>query len=100
MDAEIIEFPERGRESRLVSSTARLEAIVREVERIVSDEPESGADRLLAMMELMGDQLVDLASLLLDDEAKLQALRAFQGLSDKIAQTRAAFEQLGAEKPT
>ena len=98
MDAEIIEFPERGRENRLVSSTARLEAIAREVERIVSDEPESGADRLLAMMELMGDQLVDLACLLLEEEAKLQALSAFQGLSDKIAQTRAAFEQLGPQK--
>lgn len=98
MDAEIIEFPERGRENRLVSSTARLEAIVREVERVVADEPAAGVDRLLAMMEHMGDQLVDLACLVLDEEPKRQALSAFQGLSDKIAEARAAFEQLGGQK--
>ncbi len=66
MAAEIIEFPERGRD-RLVSSIARLETIVGEVERIVADEPEAGVDRLLAIMERMGDQLVDLASLVLDE---------------------------------
>lgn len=98
MNAEIIEFPERGRESRLVSSTARLEAIVREVERVVADEPAAGVDRLLTIMEHMGDQLVDLASLLLDEEPRLQAQGAFQRLSDKIAETRATFEQLEGER--
>lgn len=94
MAAEIIEFPERGRE-RLASSIARLETIVREVERIVADEPEAGVDRLLAIMERMGDQLVDLASLVLDEESKQQAQKAFISLSDKIAETRLAFEQVG-----
>lgn len=98
MDAEIIEFPERGREHRLVSATARLESIVREVERVVADEPVAGVDSLLAIMERMGDQLVDLASLLLDEESKLQAQRAFISLSDKIAETRETFERLGGPK--
>ena len=98
MDAEIIEFPERGRENRLVAATARLEAIVREVERVGTDEPAAGADRLLAMMERMSDRLVDLACLLLDEESKLQAQSAFKSLSDKIAETREAFEQLGSQK--
>ncbi len=98
MDAEIIEFPERGREHRLVSATARLEAIVREVERVVADEPSAGFDQLLAIMERMGDQLVDLANLLLDEESKLQAQRALISLSDKISETRTAFEQLGLER--
>ncbi|MBR0813583.1 hypothetical protein JQ544_18770 [Bradyrhizobium diazoefficiens] len=100
MDAEIIEFPERGRENRLVSSTARLEAIVREVESVVAHEPAAGVDRLLAIMERMGDQLVDLASLLLDEESKLKAQKAFISLSDKIAETREAVEQLGGHKRT
>ncbi|MBR0989304.1 hypothetical protein JQ580_01085 [Bradyrhizobium japonicum] len=94
MAAEIIEFPERGRD-RLTSSIARLETIAREVERIVADEPEAGVDRLLAIMERMGDQLVDLASLVLDEESKQQAQKAFISLSDKIAETRLAFEQVG-----
>ena len=98
MDAEIIEFPERGRENRLVSSTARLEAIVREVESVVAHEPAAGVDRLLAIMERMADQLVDLASLLLDEPAKLQSLETFKSLSDKIAEARAAFELLGGQK--
>lgn len=94
MDADIIEFPERGREHRLVSATARLEAIVREVERFGADEPAAGVDQLLAIMERLGDQLVDLASLLLDEESKLQTRRAFISLSEKIAETRDAFELL------
>jgi len=100
MDAKIIEFPERGRENRLVSSTARLEAIVQEVERIVTDDPAAGFDRLLATMERMSDQLVDLACILLDDQSKLEARSAFKSLSDKIAETREAFEQLGGQRRT
>ncbi|MFB6418240.1 MULTISPECIES: hypothetical protein [Bradyrhizobium] len=100
MDAEIIEFPERGREKRLVSSTARLEAIVREVESVVAHEPAAGVDRLLAIMERMGDRLVDLASLVLDEESKLKAQKVFISLSDKIAETREAVEQLGGHKRT
>ncbi|MBW7973185.1 hypothetical protein [Bradyrhizobium sp. BR 10289] len=98
MDAEIIEFPEGGRENRLVSSTSRLEAIVRDVERAAADQPAAGVDQLLAMMERMGDQLVDLASLMLDEDARLQAHEAFRSLSSKIAETRDAFEQLGSPK--
>ena len=99
MDAEIIELPQRGRDP-LVSSIARLETIVREVERIVADEPDAGVDRLLAIMERMGDRLVDLASLMLDEESKLQARKAFISLSDKIAETSETFEQVGANKRT
>ena len=98
MDAEIIEFPERGRENRLVSSTARLEAIVREVESVVAREPAAGVDRLLAIMERMGDQLVELTSLLLDEPTKIQAHETFKSLSDKIAETREAFELLEGRK--
>ncbi|TWA95998.1 hypothetical protein [Bradyrhizobium stylosanthis] len=100
MDAKIIEFPERGRENRLVSSTARLEAIVQEVERIVADDPAAGFDRLLATMERMSDQLLDLACLLFDEESKLQARSALKSLSDKIVETREAFEQLEGRKRT
>lgn len=98
MDADIIEFPERGREHRLVSATARLEAIVREVERFGADAPAAGVDQLLAIMERLGDQLVELASLLLDEESKLQAQRAFISLSEKIAETRESFELLGQKQ--
>ncbi|TGN84261.1 hypothetical protein EOW77_0022695 [Bradyrhizobium yuanmingense] len=77
MAAEIIEFPERGRKDRLVSSVARLEAIISEVERFAPDDPGSGLDGLLAAMERMGHQLVDLACLLLDDETRAQAQIAF-----------------------
>lgn len=98
MAAEIIEFPEGGRDNRIVSSIARLEAIVREVERVAGDEPAAGIDRLLIIMECMGDQLVDLASLLLDEESKLRAQQAFKSLSDKIVETRDAFERLEGRK--
>jgi hypothetical protein len=98
MDADIIEFPDRGREHRLASATARLEAIVREVERFGSDEPSAGIDQLLAIMERLSDQLVDLASLLLDEETKRQTQRAFISLSEEIAETRQAFELLGQKQ--
>lgn len=93
MAAEIIEFPERRAEDRLVSSVARLEAIVREIERVAADDPEAGLDRLLGAMERMGQQLVDLADLLLDQATRLQAQSTFQSLSDKIAETRDRFER-------
>ena len=100
MAAEIIEFPERGREDRLVSSIKRLEAIVREVERAAADDPGAGLDGLLAAMERMGHQLVDLACLLLDEEAKSQAQLAFISLTVKIAETRDTFERLGGREAT
>ena len=100
MDAEIIEFPEQGRDNRLASAIARLEAILREVERVAADEPVAGIDRLLALMERMGDQLVGLACNLLQEEPKLQAQRAFISLSDKIAETRKALDQLEGRKQT
>ena len=108
MAAEIIEFPERGRD-RLVSSIARLETIVGEVERIVADEPEAGVDRLLAIMERMGDQLVDLASLVLDEGSKLHPLGTLWNAVERpiiraaIAVTREraaeAIELLQSAKP-
>ncbi len=97
MSAVIIEFPEQGGEDRLVTSVARLEAIVREVERVAADAPEAGLDALLAAMERMGHQLVDLACLLLDEEARAQAQMAFISLTDKIAETRDTFDQLRDE---
>ncbi|HXH47019.1 MAG TPA: hypothetical protein VNK51_24665 [Bradyrhizobium sp.] len=100
MAAEIIEFPERGREDRLVSSVARLEAIVREVERVAADDPVAGIEQLLATMERMGDRLIDLACLLIDEESKLKAQRAFISLSDKIADTRQVLEQLEGRQQT
>lgn len=95
MAAEIIEFPERGHEDRLVASIARLEAILREVERVAADDPNAGLGALLAAMERMGHQLVDLACLLLDEEAKAQAQMALISLTEKIAETRDAFDRLG-----
>lgn len=93
MAAKIIEFPERRHEDRLVASIARLEAIVREVERVAADDPQAGVDAVLAAMERMGHQLVDLACLLLDEEKRAQAQMAFICLTDKIAETRNAFER-------
>lgn len=94
MAAEIIAFPEPDRGDRLVSSIARLEAVLRDVERVGADDPGASLDQLLAAMEHMSDQLVDLACLLLDEDAKLQAQSAFRSLSDKIAETRDTFDQL------
>ncbi|MDA9528019.1 MULTISPECIES: hypothetical protein [unclassified Bradyrhizobium] len=95
MAAEIIAFPEPDRGDRLVSSIARLEAVLRDVERVGAGDPGAGLDQMLAAMERMSDQLVDLAFLLLDEDAKLQAQSAFRSLSDKIAETRDTFDQLG-----
>ncbi len=100
MVAEIIEFPERKGENRLVSSVARLESVVREVERVAVDDPEAGLDRLLAAMERMGQQLVDLGDILLDEVTRLQAQRAFESLAEKIAETRETFDQLGGRNST
>ena len=100
MAAEIIEFPERKGENQIVSSVARLEAIVREVERVAVDDPEAGFDRLLAAMERMGQQLVDLGDLLLDEATRLQARRAFESLAEKIVETREAFDQFGGRNST
>jgi hypothetical protein len=49
-------------------------------------------------MERIGDQLVELASLLLDEPTKIQAHETFKSLSDKIAETREAFELLEGRK--
>jgi hypothetical protein len=49
-------------------------------------------------MERMGVQLVDLASHLLDDDARRPVERAFTSLSDKIAETRDAFGACGGPK--
>ncbi|ULL00696.1 hypothetical protein [Bradyrhizobium sp. I71] len=100
MAAEIIAFPEPDRGDRLVSSIARLEAVLRDVERVGADDPGASLDQLLAAMEHMSDQLVDLACLLLDEDAKLQAQSAFRSLSDKIAETRDTFDQLGGRSYT
>ncbi|MHB0771402.1 hypothetical protein [Bradyrhizobium sp. 5.13L] len=100
MAAEIIAFPEPDRGDRIVSSIARLEAVLRDVERVAADDPGAGIDRLLAAMERMSDQLVDLACLLLDEDAKLQAQGAFISLSDKIAETRETFDLLGIPRHT
>ncbi|MCA1410755.1 MULTISPECIES: hypothetical protein [unclassified Bradyrhizobium] len=100
MAADIIEFPERGREDRLVASVARLEAIISEVERFAPDDPRAGLDGLLAAMERMGHQLVDLACLLLDDETRAQAQNALISLTDKIAETRDTFDRLGGRSST
>ena len=100
MAAEIIAFPESDRGDRLVSSIARLEAVLRDVERVGADDPGASLDQLLAAMEHMSDQLVDLACLLLDEDAKLQAQSAFRSLSDKIAETRDTFDQLGGRSYT
>jgi hypothetical protein len=91
--AEIIEFPDRGHQDPLVSSVARLEQMVREVDRLAAGQPTEGLDHLLAVMERFGDRLVDLAHLVLDDDAKLSVQIAFTLLSDKIAATRDAFDE-------
>jgi hypothetical protein len=55
---------------------------------------------LLAVMERFGDRLVDLAHLVLDDDAKRSVQIAFTSLSDKIAATREAFDECdGATDP-
>lgn len=100
MAAEIIEFPERGHEDPLVASVARLEAIVREVERVAADDPGAALGALLAAMERMGHQLVDLACLLLDEETKARAQMALISLTEKIAETRDTFDRLGGRSST
>jgi hypothetical protein len=90
--AEIIEFPNPGQQDQLVSSVARLEQMVKEVDRLAAEQPAECLDHLLAVMERFGDRLVDLAHLVLDDDAKRSVQVAFMSLSDKIAATRDAFD--------
>lgn len=90
MAAEIIEFPNRGHEDRLVNSVARLEQIVREVDRVAVGQPPDGLDHLLAVMQCLGDRLVDLAYPLLDEDGKRRVRNAFTSLSQKIAKARDA----------
>jgi hypothetical protein len=98
--AEIIEFPNPGHQDLLVSSVARLEQMVKEVDRLAADQPAECLDHLLAVMERFGDRLVDLAHLVLDDDAKRSVQVAFMSLSDKIAATRDAFDGCdGAKDP-
>jgi hypothetical protein len=98
--AEIIEFPLRGHQDPLVSSVARLEQMVREVDGLAANQPAEDLDHLLAVMERFGDRLVDLAHLVLDDDAKRSVQIAFTSLSDKIAATREAFDECdGATDP-
>jgi hypothetical protein len=98
--AEIIEFPDPRQHDPLVSCVARLEQMVREVDRLAADQPAECLDHLLAVMERFGDRLVDLAHLVLDDDAKQSVQIAFTSLSDKIAATRDAFDECdGATDP-
>jgi hypothetical protein len=96
--AEIIEFPNRGHQDPLVSSVARLEQMVREVDRLATDQHAECLDHLLAVMERFGDRLVDLAHFVLDDDAKRSVQIAFTSLSDKIAATRDAFDECDGAK--
>ncbi|WP_439392255.1 hypothetical protein ACRQ5Q_21615 [Bradyrhizobium sp. PMVTL-01] len=95
MTADIVEFPMRRHEDRLVLAVIRLEEIVREVERIAVEQPADGLHCLLAVMERLGDGLVDSSSLLLDDDANGRIQSAFTSLSIKIAETREALVELG-----
>jgi hypothetical protein len=98
--AEIIEFPNRGHQDPLVTSVARLEQMVREVDRLAAEQPAEGLDQLLVVMARFGDRLVDLAHLVLDDDAKRSVQIAFTSLSDKIVATRDAFDGCdGAKDP-
>ncbi|MCK1385671.1 hypothetical protein [Bradyrhizobium sp. 21] len=98
MTAEIIEFPDRERQDPLVSSVARLEQIVREVEGLAVEQPAEGLAHLLTVMERLGDRLLDVAHHVLDEDGKLRAESAFTSLSDKIAETRDAFVAFGGPK--
>jgi len=90
--AEIIEFPSHGYQDPLVTSVARLEQMVKEVDRLAAEQPADGLDQLLVVMARFGDRLVDLAHLVLDDDARRSVQIAFTSLSDKIAATRDAFD--------
>ncbi len=71
--------------------------MVREVDRLAADQPAEGLDHLLGVMEHLGDRLVDLAHLVLDEDGKRRVQIAFASLSDKIAETRDAFD--GCDAP-
>ena len=98
MSAEIIAFPMRRHEGHLVTTIMRLEEIVREVERLATEQPADGLDRLLTATERLGYRLVESASPLLDDHANGQLQAAFKTLSAKIADIREAFDRLGDPK--
>ena len=95
MTAEIIEFPMSSPEDRLVSAVVRLEQIVREVERIAVEQPADNLHRLLAVMEHLGDGVVESSALLLDHDANGRIQTAFASLCEKIADTREALGELG-----
>ncbi|HZQ12410.1 MAG TPA: hypothetical protein VFB31_06340 [Pseudolabrys sp.] len=92
MSAEIINFPERGRDRRL---TAGLEQLAREIEGLLT-RAEPGADigKLLDTTERLSDRLADIGYLLLDEETKRGMQTAFDELSARIAQARRELEAL------
>jgi len=95
LTAEIIEFPMQKHDDRLVSVAVGLEEILREVERLAAEQPADGLDRLLTVMERLGDKLVESASLLLDEDTTGQVQTLFTALSAKIAETRHVLDGLG-----
>lgn len=85
----------RKHEDRLATAVIRLEEIVREVERLAAEQPADGLHHLLAVMERLGDNLVESSSLLLDEDANVRIQAAFASLSAKIAEARDALDELG-----
>jgi hypothetical protein len=98
LTAEIIEFPCAKHEDRLVSAVVGLEEIVREVEHLAAEQPADSLNRLLTVMERLGDQLVESSLLLLDEDSKGRVQTAFTSLSAEIIETREAFDELGGRK--
>ncbi|MGO4512670.1 hypothetical protein CT676_37430 [Bradyrhizobium sp. MOS001] len=94
MTDEIIEFPLRKHEDRLVSAVIRLGELVREVERLADEQPADDLHRLLNVMERFVNKLVESSSLLLDEDAQGRVQTAFTSLSGKITETREAMDEL------
>lgn len=95
MSAEIVKFPDRGRQLRLSAALASLDHLVGEIERLVTDaEPEADLHHLLDMIETLSGQLMELGYLLLGCGAMRRLETAFDALSTMIAQTRRALDEL------
>lgn len=95
MSAEILQFPDRGRQIRLSVGLASLDDLIGEIESLATRaEQESDLHSLLKLMEKLSECLMDLGYLLLGGEAMLRSETAFDTLSAMIGQTRKALDEL------
>jgi hypothetical protein len=99
VSAEIFEFPDRERHSRLAMAVENLDKLARDIERFLTTDRPADLHYVLEVIEALSDRLLEIGSLLLDSE-KERGLRAvFDALSATIVQTRRALFEIDGRMP-